>query len=122
MGAVALAHPLGWESEAIYAMADWLRSHGVLVDLHAHDLPPDIAGRYEEDDRSIRVNCGNARQALMTLAHEAGHWVGYRVGPLPHSYQRERQAFGYGWRVLQLFSSPVSRQEWIAFDRLRPEV
>jgi hypothetical protein len=32
----------------------------------------------------------------------------------PHSFQRERQAYVYGWYVLRWFDAPITRAEWVA--------
>lgn len=103
------------ESDYIYALAHWLGRHGVTVHLYAHDLP--CAGMYRAETVEIFLNEPNAHQALMVLAHEAGHWVGYLIGEKRHSYQRERQAFAYGWKWLRLFGAPVTRTEWIEHHR-----
>lgn len=106
-------------SDGIASIAAWLERNGVSVEPYAEDLPSDVGGRYDHDARSIKIRFAPARDALMTLAHEAGHWIGYLVGRLPHSYQCERQAFAYGWHVLRWFGAPVSREEWIGFERER---
>lgn len=89
----------------------WLRRNGVVVHEHAHDLP--ASGMYRSETREIFLNESNALAALLTLAHEAGHWLGYLIDEKPHSYQRERQAYVYGWHVLRWFDAPVSRELWI---------
>lgn len=118
-------------STCIEEIAEWVRSHGVPVDLFATDLPSEVMGRYDDDPPRIRLNMWSigpdAQFALAVLAHEAGHWIGQILHPVAHSYQAERQAMGYGWRVLRLFNAPVSRGEWILHhdreyrdERLRP--
>lgn len=97
-------------SAYIDLLASWLRSIGVTVDLYAHDLPWH-GGLYRSKTREIFMNVCNAEQALMTLAHEAGHHVGYvlageRNDSRP-SLHRERQAYVYGWRVLRLIGADV---------------
>ncbi len=102
----------------IYAIIDWLRRCGVTVHEHAFDLPPAVGGIYRSETREIFLNEPNALDALITLAHEAGHWLGYLIDEKPHSYQRERQAFVYGWHVLRWFNAPVSRQAWVHRHRI----
>lgn len=104
-------------SDHIYEIIAWLRRCGVVVHEHAHLLPPDVGGMYRSETREIFLNEPRAHHALLTLAHEAGHWLGYLIDEKPHSYQRERQAFVYGWHVLQWFSVDVSREAWIARHR-----
>lgn len=72
---------------------------------------------YRSETKEIFLNESNAYVALLTLAHEAGHWLGYLIDEKPHSYQRERQAYVYGWHVLTWFEADVSRKEWRAYCR-----
>lgn len=78
---------------------------------------------WDSDSRQVFINEADARGTLLTIAHEAGHWLGYEVfGQRNHSYQRERQAFVYGWRVLMLVGAAdvvISRAEWIEEERER---
>jgi hypothetical protein len=106
-------------SDYITALAAWLQSIGVTVELYAHDLP--YAGLYRSETREIFMNVPGAESALMTLAHEAGHHVGYVLtghdrNERRPSLHRERQAYVYGWRVLQLIGADklISRRRWIA--------
>lgn len=106
-------------SDYIDLLVRWLRASGVKVHLHAHDLPFE-GGLYRSETREVFVNCPNARTALLVLAHEAGHWLGYEVfGERPHACQRERQAYVFGWRVLVLIGADraISRKAWIAACR-----
>lgn len=102
----------------------WLDASGVSVSTCAFHLPKGVAARYygSMDNRPahIDMNVPTAREALLTLAHEAGHWLGNEtVGYKRHSYQRERQAKAYGWRVLGLVGAQhlFTRDEWMEFHR-----
>jgi hypothetical protein len=106
-------------SEYIDILASWLRSIGVTVELYAHDLPWH-GGLYRSETREVFLNVCNAESALMTLAHEAGHHIGYLLAgerndsrPALH---RERQAYVYGWMVLCLIGADalITREQWIA--------
>lgn len=101
------------DSYYIFAIAEWLERCGVRVNLYAFDLPATTGGRYVNETREIFMNVCYARDALLTLAHEAGHWLGYLIDEKPHVYQREWQAFVYGWHVLRWFDAPVTRAEWL---------
>ncbi len=97
-----------------------LRAFDVKVHLYAFDLP--CAGMYRSETKEVFLNEPTALGGLLTLAHEAGHWLSYEsFGEKRHSYQRERQAFVYGWQVLELIeaTSLVSRAEWISAERAR---
>lgn len=105
------------ESDYIDVLAAWLRDLGVSVDLHAFDLHH--GGLYRSETRQIFLNVPNAERALLTLAHEAGHHVGYVLAGHDRndkrsSLHRERQAYVYGWRVLQLIGADalISRTRW----------
>jgi hypothetical protein len=102
-------------SDYIEEIAEWLRGIGVTVDyVWDGKLPPHVMAQYEDRDPSIKMLARlSARDALLALAHEAGHHLGYLIDRKPHSYQRERQAYVYGWHVLQWFAAPVTRAEWI---------
>lgn len=106
-------------SKHIDRLADFLRAQGVTLHLFAFELP--CVGMYRSETREIWINDSDAKSALMTLAHEGGHWAGYLVRPKEHSYQRERQAFVFGWRLLNLLGSAdvISREDWIADERAR---
>jgi len=96
----------------------WLTSRGVQVYFES-PLPRELYGQqcggfYRSETRQIFVSPEeNSRELLLTLAHEAGHWVGYEIaGALPKSYQRERQSYVYGWKILKLFQADVTKAEW----------
>ncbi len=105
------------ESDYINVIASWLRSVGITVHLYAHDLGW-IGGLYRSEARTIWINVPNARGALLTLAHEAGHVLGYvyhRNNDQRPTLFREQQAYVYGWDVLVMFGADalISRAEWI---------
>jgi hypothetical protein len=94
------------------------------VDIYAEHLPEGTLGRCHNTTVDgfvlIEINAPEARIALMTLAHEAGHWLGNEVfGYKKRSYQRERQALVYGWRVLGLVGAQhlFTRIEWARFHQ-----
>jgi len=105
------------ESALIDVLAAWLRAIGVSVDLHAFDLHH--GGLYRSETREIFLNLSNAERALLTLAHEAGHHIGYVLAGHDAATSvcrcdRVRQAYVYGWRVLQLIGADalISRNRW----------
>ena len=106
-------------SDYIEEIAVWLRGLGLTVDyVWDGKLPEHVIGQYDDETRTIRMLARlTAREALLTIAHEAGHWLGYLIDRKPHSYQRERQAYVYGWCVLQWFDAPITRAEWVASCR-----
>lgn len=109
------------ESAYIDRLIRWLRVSGARVHPYAVDMPFD-GGFYRSETKEVFLNVASARGALLTLAHEAGHFLGYEVfGEKRESYQRERQAFVYGWRVLVLIGADriISRAEWIEDERAR---
>ncbi len=109
------------ESAYIDRLIRWLRLSGARVHPYAVDMPFD-GGFYRSETKEVFLNVPSARGALLTLAHEAGHFLGYEVfGEKRQSYQRERQAFVYGWRALVLIGADriISRSEWIEDERAR---
>lgn len=112
-------------SPHIDALTRFLRDAGCRVNLHAHKLKP--LGRYYERRRSILLNAPDAKLALLVLAHEAGHWMGYRLNPGPEtrsgtvSTVREREAHRFGWMLLRAIRAPIPRREWDALARVKPE-
>ena len=104
-------------SDYIYALVAWLQSIGVTVELHAFDLH--YGGLYRPETREIFINEPGAERALMTLAHEAGHHIGYVLAGERNdsrtSLHHERQAYVYGWRVLRLIGADavITRERWI---------
>lgn len=103
-------------SEGMNRIATWLESRGCTIDFYARDL--EVAGRYEHETLDIKINDSSAVGALMILAHEAGHHVGWCIDPREHSYQRERQAFVYGFQILSWFApGMIPRGMWIDFHR-----
>lgn len=101
--------------ERVVAMVE---RRGACVHLHAHDLGFE-GGLYRSETKEIFLNVPDAKRALETLVHEVGHWIGYEKNPRPYSYQRERQAFVYGWHFAKLHSLPITRADWIAAERER---
>lgn len=101
-------------SPFIYAMIDWLRRCG--VEVHNEPPPhPSAAGLYRSETKEIWLHPElSAQEALLTLAHEAGHWIGYLIHERRESGKREQQAYVYGWHVLRWFDAPVTRSEWVA--------
>ena len=106
------------DSAHIYALKDRLVfDYGVAVKLFAFDLDTGIAGRCHYDRSLIEINEPRARHALLTLAHEGGHWLSYRRDPRLESrrspLERELRAYLYGWALLcRHLPGVVGRAEW----------
>lgn len=88
----------------IFRLASWLRAIGVEVELYA-DLGGTVAGRYRSPPSRVLIDEPDAWEALVTIAHEAGHHLSYQrrgreaVAALSKP-ERERLAYLYGWAVL----------------------
>jgi|WetSurSiteA1Bulk_404760.scaffolds.fasta_scaffold112641_2 hypothetical protein len=100
-------------SEHIYAMAQYLESTGIEVILYHLDLP--VAGRIDYKNKKIWLNEPGARDGLMTLSHEGGHWLSYLKFTKENypTHIREGLAYLYGWKILrELSPGMISRTEW----------
>jgi hypothetical protein len=105
-------------SDYIDILVAWLHSIDVTVELYAYDLH--YGGLYRSETREIFLNVPGSDAALMALAHEAGHHVGYVLAGHDQnerrpSLHRERQAYVYGWKVLRLIGADalITREQWI---------
>lgn len=98
---------------------EYLKAEGFTVKLLVFDLP--VAGQIHYHERLIEINEPSACHALMTLAHEGGHWLSFkRYGDVETLYpkaQRERFAYLFGWYVLRLIGADkvISKKEWNSF-------
>lgn len=99
----------------IEQMIAWLRRCGVTVHEHANLLPSTVSGMYRSETKEIFLNEPCAELAVMTIAHEAGHWLGYLIEEKPTSFEREQQAFECGWHILQWFDVPIYKGLWDFF-------
>lgn len=102
----------------------WLAASRVQVHQLMEPLPRNAVGvcyNMEDDGVELIEFCAvTAYDALLTLAHESGHWLGNTTfGHKKHGYQRERQAKVYGWRVLVLVGANrvVTRRDWMEFHK-----
>lgn len=83
-------------------------------------LPEGVVGRCtyrnEPGGPKIELNEPEAKAALLTLAHEAGHFFSDMRGRGHYQDQsikdREDQAFHEGWRQLSHVGAPVAWREW----------
>jgi hypothetical protein len=100
-------------TDYIYRLANHLEERGVTVSLFCHYLP--VAGRIDYLNRDIKINEPSALGALMTLAHEGGHWLSYLrfTDEDFNKESREELAYIYGWSLLQQIArGVVSRKKW----------
>ena len=93
-----------------------IESLGCGIVLFDHTLDH-IGGRIDYQKREIRLNCPSAQDALLTLAHEGGHWVAYLLyGERPYQRPlREVLANHFGWDLLLVVGadSRVTHQMWL---------
>lgn len=101
-------------SDYIYKIEAWLLSINVQVSYIPSFETDLVAGRHHDDPPKVEILSSlDAKQALLAIAHEAGHHIGYVLHRRIESYKRE-QVYAYGWRVLRLARAPISRAEWLA--------
>ncbi len=95
-----------------------LENKGVKLDLYSFDLPKDIAGRCDYKNSLIMLNTKSAYQALITLAHEGGHWVSYldkKSDGIKYSVEeREKFANEYGYKLIQEIGADklITKEIW----------
>jgi hypothetical protein len=92
-------------------------------------LPAKTAGRCSYKECWIKIDESNACKALMTIAHEGGHYLSY----IRNKYracenfeefftqsERERLAYLYGWALLKLIGadSLINKNMWKEFNNL----
>jgi len=104
-------------SRYVYRGFAFLRALGLTVEEHSKDLPENVVGRISYKYKTVKFDESSASHALMTIAHETGHWISY----LRYSYrenstnrERERWAYFYGWVVLKWLGarSLISKESW----------
>lgn len=92
-------------------------------------LPVDIAGRCSYKQNWIKINEPNACKALMTLAHEGGHYLSYarnknKTGKNFEIFycrsKREKLAYLYGWVLLKITGATflISKNMWKEFHEV----
>jgi hypothetical protein len=105
---------------------------GVTVEMRVRWLADDVAGRYDAKRNHIAVwDTPGAQEALVVLAHEAGHWLDYRMRPYPQTQpghprpRREHAAIVLGWKLLGIIEAHklVTWARWADHHRpvRRPE-
>ncbi len=83
-------------------------------DLFDLSLPSNISGRCDYKNSKIVINEPNVKQAIMTMAHEMGHYFSYlkNLDKDFNKEKRERLAYLYGWGILKYIKAPISKQAW----------
>lgn len=95
--------PQGRYSAAIGQCADLIRGWGFHVELFAHDLPKTVAGRTDYEGRWVKLAQVCAGCAFLTMAHEAGHVLSFKLfGKLEELDREVREWWAYflGWGVV----------------------
>ena len=92
-------------------------SLGITFILHDKSLPKDIVGRCDYKNATIQINDPIAKSALVTVAHELGHYKSYlRNKDIEEDYpkeHREKLAYLYGWGILSKYAKNViSKSDW----------
>ena len=90
---------------------------GITFILHDKSLPNNIVGRCDYKTATIQINDPIARSALVTVAHELGHYTSYlRNKDIEKDYpkeHREKLAYLYGWGILSKYAKNViSKSDW----------
>jgi len=109
-----------WEARIDRLKAD-LELEGIEVVLFGR-LGKEIQGRLwypgelgPESPPKIMLDCPKARDACLTLLHEAGHWDAWTQRG-PAAMGREDLAVEYGWaRATRMGWGDISEEDWIAW-------
>jgi len=106
-------------SEAIYRCIDFLKEKNFTVISCVTDLPKEVAGRVEYDNRIVRLNQSDcAGCTFLTIFHEAGHVLHFlhnenieNTIPKP---EREANAYMRGWALLRKmgYGFLVTKERW----------
>jgi len=75
----------------------------------------DAAGRTHYIKSLIEINEPKAKAALVTIAHELGHFIYYlnnRDKRQPPVRVRERAAYRLGWYLLRKIEANITKEEW----------
>ena len=107
-------------SDLIYSLEDWLKVKGALVEYYAEPMKEKQWGfcDYKNSQITITTNVCTARSCLLTLLHEAGHWVFYLRNKGCYCEREYREKFAYliGWTLnVRLCNSIFNKAEWREF-------
>ena len=107
-------------SDYTYRLISIGESLGITFILHDRTLPSDVVGRCDYKEATIQINDPVAKSALVTVAHELGHYISYlRNKDIEEDYprdHREKLAYLYGWGILSKYANNViSKSEWWDF-------
>ncbi len=109
--------------EAMGARAKLSPSKRELKDIGDHNAQ----GGIYYDEKTIVVDCADKREELLTLCHEAGHWISYLIhgskvsrkrGYFKSKKNRENSANHYGFKFAsQSIGSSITKEEWDTWVR-----
>ena len=112
--------PIGTYSDGIRRLDVLIRALGCSVDLYNKQKmlqPKEYGGRISYRGAQIWINCPTAREALLLLAHEGGHWLSHLRYPEKDFSRplREVLADHYGWDLLCAVGADklVDHREWL---------
>jgi hypothetical protein len=120
-------------SDYIYQLRDLLKLLGVQVIRLRHTnifILQDYSicgGQCDYQKREISLNVPDAKDMVLTLAHEGGHWLSYLLFDADEdsAYDietRELLAFNFGWYLLESIRAPIVSNDWIEFHQNEQEI
>ncbi len=86
-------------------------------ELFAIWLPSGILGRCDYQSNIIFINSPKIHEAIMTMAHEMGHYASF-LNNMDMDFdedKRETLAYLYGWGILRYVGADVNKEEWKKF-------
>jgi hypothetical protein len=102
-------------------LKDWLRERGCQVILGANAIDPLNRGSIDYQRAEIKIGRQPPRGVLLTLGHEAGHWVTYlryrnRANAPDFFLQKDREiaAYLFGWYALRQVKADrvITKSDW----------
>jgi len=98
--------------DELYKIADYL---GIEIKINFNLK---VSGKTHYLKALIEINEPKAKDALITLAHELGHYIFYldnREKEQPPVIMRERAAYRLGWYLLRKIDANITKEEWIDY-------
>ena len=112
-------------SEYIYKLISFIENEYKLKVNIVYELDNNLSGWCDYINSSIFVTVLDSKNALMTIAHETGHYISYLLYGIKHNIKqsnfsveyREKLAYIFGYYILKKINgnNVISKNEWNEF-------